>query len=481
MPQVRVVDDDVTETCGYKTLDMVENERLAARPQKRLRRVVRQRTHPLSTASGQDHGVHFDSAPRVSIFGYYRRIFRQGGSAMGAVEEAIQILTRGTEEILLEDALRKKLSMGRPLRIKAGFDPTAPDLHLGHTVLINKLRQFQDLGHEVLFLIGDFTGMIGDPTGKSTTRAPLTRDDVLENAKTYEEQIFRILDPERTLVVFNSSWLGEMRAAEVIQLAAKHTVARMLERDDFSKRFKSGQPIAIHEFLYPLIQGYDSVALKADVELGGTDQKFNLLVGRQLQEMYGQEPQVVITLPILEGLDGVQKMSKSLGNYIGITDPPQEMFGKIMSISDVLMWRYFELLSFRPMCDIESWRSAVTDGENPRDIKFLLAEELVSRFHDPSSAQRAKDDFITRFQKGAIPNEMPSMELPTREDGTLPIANLLKDAGLVKSTTEALRMISQGAVRIDGARLEDRGLLLSSGTTQVYQVGKRRFARITLL
>jgi tyrosyl-tRNA synthetase len=400
---------------------------------------------------------------------------------MGSVEDAIEILTRGTEEILLEDALRKKLTKGRPLRVKAGFDPTAPDLHLGHTVLINKLRQFQDLGHEVLFLIGDFTGMIGDPTGKSTTRAPLTRDDVLDNAKTYEEQIFRILDPERTLVVFNSSWLGEMRAAEVIQLAAKHTVARMLERDDFSKRFKSGQPIAIHEFLYPLIQGYDSVALKADVEIGGTDQKFNLLVGRQLQEMYGQDPQVVITLPILEGLDGVQKMSKSLGNYIGITDPPQEMFGKIMSISDVLMWRYFELLSFRPMCDIESWRSAVTDGENPRDIKFLLAEELVSRFHDPSSAQRAKEDFITRFQKGAIPNEMPSMELPTREEGTLPIANLLKDAGLVKSTTEALRMISQGAVRINGVRIKDRGLLLSSGTTQVYQVGKRRFAQITLL
>jgi tyrosyl-tRNA synthetase len=400
---------------------------------------------------------------------------------MGSVEDAIEILTRGTEEILLEDALRKKLSKGRPLRVKAGFDPTAPDLHLGHTVLINKLRQFQDLGHEVLFLIGDFTGMIGDPTGKSTTRAPLTRDDVLDNAKTYEEQIFRILDPERTLVVFNSSWLGEMRAAEVIQLAAKHTVARMLERDDFSKRFKSGQPIAIHEFLYPLIQGYDSVALKADVEIGGTDQKFNLLVGRQLQEMYGQDPQVVITLPILEGLDGVQKMSKSLGNYIGITDPPQEMFGKIMSISDVLMWRYFELLSFRPMCDIESWRSAVTDGENPRDIKFLLAEELVSRFHDPSSAQWAKEDFITRFQKGAIPNEMPSMELPTREEGTLPIANLLKDAGLVKSTTEALRMISQGAVRINGVRIKDRGLLLSSGTTQVYQVGKRRFAQITLL
>ncbi len=398
---------------------------------------------------------------------------------MGVVDDAFEVISRGTEEILVEDALREKLSKGRPLRVKAGFDPTAPDLHIGHTVLINKLRQFQDLGHEVMFLIGDFTGMIGDPTGKNATRAPLTRDDVLENAKTYEEQIFRILDPERTLVVFNSSWMGEMRAADLVQLAAKHTVARMLERDDFSKRFRSGQAIAIHEFLYPLIQGYDSVSLKADVELGGTDQKFNLLVGRQLQEAYGQEPQVVVTLPILEGLDGVQKMSKSLGNYIAITDPPDEMFGKVMSISDDLMWRYFELLSFRPMSEIEAFRRAVSEGENPRDIKFRLAEELVARFHDAASAERSRNGFIARFQKGVIPDDIPRLDLPAREGG-LPIANLLKEAGLVKSTSDALRMIGQGAVRVDGQRVEDRALQLQSGTTHVYQVGKRRFARVTV-
>lgn len=420
------------------------------------------------------------SAPLAGCFGYYLKLLQTRVSVMGAVDEAFAAICRGTEEILLEESLRKKLSKGRPLRVKAGFDPTAPDLHIGHTVLINKLRQFQDLGHEVMFLIGDFTGMIGDPTGKSATRAPLTRDDVLDNAKTYEEQIFRILDPERTLVVFNSSWMGEMRAADLVQLAAKHTVARMLERDDFSKRFKSRQAIAIHEFLYPLIQGYDSVALKADVELGGTDQKFNLLVGRQLQEAYGQEPQVVITLPILEGLDGVQKMSKSLGNYIGITDPPAEMFGKIMSISDDLMWRYFELLSFRPMSDIDAWRQSVADGENPRDVKFRLAEELVARFHDALAAQRAKEAFIARFQKGAIPDEMPALDLSAHEGGSLPIANLLKDAGLVKSTSEALRMIGQGAVRVDGQKVEDRALALGLGTTHVYQVGKRRFARVTV-
>jgi tyrosyl-tRNA synthetase len=375
--------------------------------------------------------------------------------------------------------LRKKLSQGRPLRVKAGFDPTAPDLHLGHTVLINKLRQFQDLGHEVLFLIGDFTAMIGDPTGKSATRAPLTREDVLDNAKTYEEQIFRILDPQRTPVVFNSSWMGELRATDLVQLAAHHTVARMLERDDFSRRVKSGQPIGIHEFLYPLIQGYDSVALKADIELGGTDQKFNLLVGRQLQEAYGQEPQVVITMPILEGLDGVQKMSKSLGNYIGITDAPEEMFGKIMSISDELMWRYFELLSFRPMSEIDAWRRAVAGGANPRDIKFRLAEELVTRFHDEPAAQRARAGFIARFQQGAIPDEMPHVRLAPREGGPVPIANLLKEADLVKSTSQALRMIDQGAVRVDGERIEDRSLTFQHGTTHVFQVGKRRFARVT--
>jgi tyrosyl-tRNA synthetase len=399
---------------------------------------------------------------------------------MGGLDEAFAIIKRGTDEILVEDALRHKLEKGRPLRVKAGFDPTAPDLHLGHTVLINKLRQFQELGHEVLFLIGDFTGMIGDPTGKNVTRKPLSRDEVLDNARTYEEQIFRMLDPERTLVVFNSSWMGEMRAADLVALAAKHTVARMLERDDFSKRFASGQAIAIHEFLYPLVQGYDSVALKADVELGGTDQKFNLLVGRQLQQAYGQEPQVVITMPILEGLDGVQKMSKSLGNYIGITDPPDEMFGKLMSISDELMWRYFELLSARPMSEIEAWRRAVLEGENPRDVKFRLAEELVARFHDASSAQCAREAFIARFQRGALPDELPELDVATNSGEALAIGNLLKEAGMVKSTSEALRLISQGAVRVDGVRIEDRALAIARGETHVYQVGKRRVARIRL-
>jgi len=398
---------------------------------------------------------------------------------MASVAEALEIIARGTEEILVVEELRKKLESGRPLRIKAGFDPTAPDLHLGHTVLINKLHQFQELGHEVLFLIGDFTGMIGDPTGKSATRPPLTRDDVLENAKTYEEQIFKILDPERTLVVFNSSWMGSMDAADLIQLAAKHTVARMLERDDFSKRYRGGQPIAVHEFLYPLIQGYDSVALKADVELGGTDQKFNLLVGRQLQESYGQEPQVVVTLPILEGLDGVQKMSKSLGNYVGITDAPDEMFGKIMSISDELMWRYFELLSRRTPDEIEGFRRDIDDGANPRDVKFLLAQEMVERFHDADSARSARENFVARFQKGAMPDDMPEVTLQA-PDGMLMIGNLLKEAGLVSSTSEAMRMIKQGAVKIDGERIEDAGLSCGAGETHVYQVGKRRFARVRL-
>jgi tyrosyl-tRNA synthetase len=398
---------------------------------------------------------------------------------MTSVQESLELIRRGAEEILVEEELIKKLQRGKALRIKAGFDPTAPDLHLGHTVLINKLRQFQDLGHEVMFLIGDFTGMIGDPTGKSATRPPLTRDEVLENAKTYEAQIFKILDPEKTLVVFNSSWMGSMSAADMIQLAAKHTVARMLERDDFSKRYKGGQPIAVHEFMYPLVQGYDSVALKADVELGGTDQKFNLLVGRQLQEAYGQEPQVVLTMPILEGLDGVQKMSKSLGNYIGIEDAPEEMFGKIMSISDELMWRYFELLSFRPMAEIEGFRSDIAAGANPRDIKFKLAEELVARFHDEAAASGSREAFIARFQKGAMPDDIPEVQLPSAEGG-LPIANVLKDAGLVSSTSEALRMLKQGAVRLDGERVDDRGLLLAAGTKVVCQVGKRRFARITV-
>ncbi|MCG7993402.1 MAG: tyrosine--tRNA ligase [Candidatus Thiodiazotropha lotti] len=395
------------------------------------------------------------------------------------VTGSLNLIKRGTEEVLPEELLIKKLKRGEPLKIKAGFDPTAPDLHLGHTVLINKLRQFQELGHEVIFLIGDFTGMIGDPTGKSATRPPLTREEVLENAKTYEHQIFKILDPTKTTVLFNSSWMGEMSAVELIQLAAKHTVARMLERDDFNKRYTSGQPIAIHEFLYPLVQGYDSVALKADVELGGTDQKFNLLVGRQLQEAHQQEPQVVITLPILEGLDGVQKMSKSLNNYIGITDQPEEMFGKVMSISDDLMWRYYELLSFRPMDEIEAWKAEVDGGANPRDIKVHLAGELVERFHSKEMAEKAHQAFIARFQKGQIPDEMPECELKS-ESGSYPIANLLKDGGLVKSTSEAMRMIKQGAVRIDGDRVEHASLTIEAGTTGVFQVGKRRFARITV-
>ena len=398
---------------------------------------------------------------------------------MTRVEEALEQIRRGADEILIESELKTKLERGKPLRIKAGFDPTAPDLHLGHTVLINKLRQFQDLGHEVMFLIGDFTGMIGDPTGKSVTRPPLTRDDVIENARTYEQQIFKILDPEKTLVMFNSSWMGEMSAADLIQLAAKHTVARMLERDDFNKRYTGGQPIAIHEFLYPLIQGYDSVAMKADVELGGTDQKFNLLVGRELQKHFGQEPQVVLTMPILEGLDGVQKMSKSLNNYIGIADPADEMFGKLMSISDDLMWRYFELLSFRPLAEIEQFKQEIAAGKNPRDIKFLLGEEIVARFHSQAEAIKARENFIARFQKGAMPDDMPEIELQSA-GGSLPIANLLKDAGLSKSTSEAMRSIQQGAVRVDGERVEDKAVQLAAGGEYVVQVGKRKFARVTV-
>ena len=393
--------------------------------------------------------------------------------------QGLQQIRRGAEEILVESELAECLKEGRPLRVKAGFDPTAPDLHLGHTVLLNKLRQFQELGHEAIFLIGDFTGMIGDPTGKNVTRKPLTRDEVLENARTYEKQIFKILDPEKTQVVFNSSWMGEMSAADLIQLAAKHTVARMLERDDFNKRYTSGQSIAIHEFLYPLVQGYDSVALKADIELGGTDQKFNLLVGRQLQESYGQKPQVVITMPILEGLDGVQKMSKSLGNYIGIAEPADEMFGKLMSISDELMWRYFELLSFRALSDIETLKAEMQAGRNPRDIKFELGRELVARFHSHAEAERAQQTFVARFQKGALPDDIPEHRLSGGEQG-MPVANVLKHAGLTSSTSEALRMIRQGAVRIDGERIEDTGLIVACGTRAVFQVGKRRFARICI-
>jgi tyrosyl-tRNA synthetase len=388
-------------------------------------------------------------------------------------------IRRGADEILVEAELVERLKSGRPLRIKAGFDPTAPDLHLGHTVLINKLRQFQDLGHEVLFLIGDFTGMIGDPTGKNVTRKPLTRDDVLANAATYEHQIYKILDPERTTVMFNSQWMGEMNAADLVQVAAKHTVARMLERDDFNKRYAAKQPIAIHEFLYPLIQGYDSVAMKADVELGGTDQKFNLLVGRELQKHYGQKPQVILTMPILEGLDGVQKMSKSLNNYIGINEKPDDMFGKLMSISDELMWRYFELLSFRPLGEIEQLRVDINEGANPRDIKFQLGQEIVARFHDKAAAESAQANFIARFQKGAMPDEMPELTV-SGEGGEVGIASLLKEAGLVGSTSEAFRMIKQGAVRVEGERISDKGMVVKSGNTHVFQVGKRRFARVTV-
>ena len=395
------------------------------------------------------------------------------------IEEQLASIKRGVDEILPEDELVKKLKEDRPLRIKAGFDPTAPDLHLGHTVLINKLRQFQDLGHEILFLIGDFTGLIGDPTGKSATRPPLTQEDVLENAKTYEHQVFKILDAEKTTVFFNSSWMGQMNAADMIQLAAKHTVARMLERDDFSKRYSNGQSISVHEFLYPLVQGYDSVALKADVELGGTDQKFNLLVGRQLQESYGQSPQVILTMPILEGLDGVQKMSKSLNNYIGIADAPNDMFGKIMSISDDLMWRYFELLSFRPLEEIEGFKSQIEQGENPRNIKFLLAEEIITRFHDEAAATAAREGFIAQFQKGAVPDDIPEIELEGGEEG-IPIANLLKDANLVGSTSDAHRMAKQGAVKMDGEKIADSRMKVMAGGPFIFQVGKRRFAKVTV-
>jgi len=393
--------------------------------------------------------------------------------------DGLEQIKRGAQEILVESELVDRLQEGRPLRIKAGFDPTAPDLHLGHTVLLNKLRQFQDLGHEAIFLIGDFTGMIGDPTGKNVTRKPLSRDEVIENARTYESQIFKILDPEKTLVMFNSSWMSDMDAADLIQLASRHTVARMLERDDFNKRYTAGQPIAIHEFIYPLVQGYDSVALRADVELGGTDQKFNLLVGRQLQESYGQKPQVVLTMPILEGLDGAQKMSKSLGNYIGIAEAADEMFGKLMSISDDLMWRYFELLSFRSLAEIEKLKRDVDAGLNPRDVKFELGREIVARFHSPSDAERAQSNFIARFRQGAMPENMPEVRLPAGQEG-LAIANVLKDAGLTTSTSEALRMIRQGAVRIDGERVDDAQLRLQAGASCICQVGKRRFARVLL-
>lgn len=398
---------------------------------------------------------------------------------MPTAAEQLDELKRGAVEILLESDLFRKLERGRPLKIKTGFDPTAPDLHLGHTVLINKMRRFQDFGHEVIFLIGDFTGMIGDPTGRNATRPPLTPEQVEANAVTYEQQIFKILDPERTRIDFNSRWMGRMDAAGLIQLASRYTVARMLERDDFNKRYRSGQSIAIHEFLYPLVQGYDSVALEADVELGGTDQKFNLLVGRHLQESYGQEPQVVVTMPLLEGLDGTSKMSKSLGNYVGITEDPEQMFGKLMSISDELMWRYLELLSFRSNAELAKLRLEVANGRNPRDVKFELGNEIVGRFHGRRAADAAREAFIARFARGELPDEMREVTLHTTGPG-LKLAQVLKDSALVPSTSAAYRMIDQGAVRIDGERVVDRTLELGAGRVYVVQVGKRELARITL-
>ena len=399
---------------------------------------------------------------------------------MGAsTNEAMELIKRGAAEVIPEDVLLKRLSEGRPLRVKAGFDPTAPDLHLGHSVLLNKLKQFQDLGHRALFLIGDFTGMIGDPTGKSATRKPLTREEVLENAKSYQDQIFKILDPAKTDVLFNSEWMNAMAPSDLIALAAKNTVARMLEREDFNNRYKTGQPIAIHEFLYPLIQGYDSVAMRADVELGGTDQKFNLLVGRQLQEAYGQPPQVVLTMPILEGLDGVQKMSKSLGNYVGITDAPDEMFGKLMSVSDELMWRYMELLSAESMSTIGMWKKACNEGDNPRNYKVKFAQEMIARFHDRASAERALESFEARFKQGLIPEDLMEVALDAPQDG-YPVANLLKDLGLTASTSESIRMIKQGGVKIDGEKVEDGKISLGKGAQGVIQVGKRKFAKFLL-
>ena len=398
---------------------------------------------------------------------------------MTEIADALSLIKRGSEELLLESEMLEKLAAGRPLRVKAGFDPTAPDLHLGHTVLINKLRHFQDLGHHVMFLIGDFTGLIGDPSGKNATRPPLSREQILENARTYQEQIFKILDPDRTEICFNSVWMDGVGAAGMIRLAAQQTVARMLERDDFAKRYAGGQPIAIHEFLYPLCQGYDSVAMKADVELGGTDQRFNLLMGRELQKHHGQKPQCVLMMPLLEGLDGVNKMSKSLGNYIGIDDPAFEIFGKVMSISDDLMWRYYELLSFKSSNEIATLKQSVSQGANPRDVKLLLAQELVARFHGVAAGEEAIRDFLARFQKGSMPDEMPEFVFPVVGAG-FPLPTLLKQTGLTGSTSEALRMIDQGGVRVNAEKVVDRDLLLKAGEPFVLQVGKRKFARVVL-
>ena len=394
-------------------------------------------------------------------------------------QDTLGIIKRGCDELLLEAELKQKLGLGRPLRIKAGFDPTAPDLHLGHTVLLNKMRQLQDLGHHALFLIGDFTGMIGDPTGKNATRPPLSREQVQENAQSYKEQVFKVLDPERTEVVFNSTWMDKLSAADMIRLAATHTVARMLERDDFGKRYMSQQPIAIHEFIYPLVQGYDSVALKADMELGGTDQKFNLLMGRELQKHYGQPAQCILTMPLLEGLDGVNKMSKSLGNYVGITESPQQMFGKLMSVSDELMWRYLELLSSESLATIAKWREETERGRNPRDIKVLLAQEMVTRFHSRRAADDALAEFEARFKQGVLPEDMPEITVAAT-GGQVGIAQLLKQAGLVPSTSEAMRMIEQGGVKLDGEKISDKALQIKAGAVVVAQVGKRKFGRVTV-
>ena len=398
---------------------------------------------------------------------------------MVTISHALEVIRRGCDELLVEEELVRKLQAGRKLRIKLGMDPTAPDLHLGHTVVINKLRHFQDLGHQVQFLIGDFTGMIGDPTGKNQTRPPLTREQIHQNAATYQKQVFKILDPERTEIMFNSTWSDKLGAEGMIRLCARYTVARILERDDFAKRYKGGQPIAMHELLYPLMQGYDSVAMKSDVELGGTDQKFNLLVGRELQKDWGQEPQCILTMPLLEGLDGVNKMSKSLGNYVGIDEPANEIFGKLMSVSDSLMWRYFELLSFRPLEEIRRWRDEVQAGRNPRDIKVALAEEIVDRFHGKGAGAKALTEFEARFRHGEIPENMPEVSLAV-PDGGLPVVQMLKQAGLTASTNEAVRMIEQGGVRLNGERLTDRLAKLPAGETVVAQVGKRKFARIRL-
>jgi tyrosyl-tRNA synthetase len=398
---------------------------------------------------------------------------------MDDIDRQLKIIKRGCEELIVEAELREKLKAGRPLRVKLGMDPTAPDLHLGHTVVINKLRQFQDLGHHIQFLIGDFTGMIGDPSGKNATRPPLSREQILQNAATYQEQVFKILDASKTEILFNSKWSDELGAAGMIRLAATWTVARMLERDDFGKRFAGHQPIAIHEFLYPLMQGYDSVAMKSDVELGGTDQKFNLLVGRELQKHYGLPQQCILTMPLLEGTDGVDKMSKSLGNYVGISESPESVFGKLMSISDELMWRYVELLSFETLETLSKWKAEVGEGRNPRDIKVLFAREIVARFHSTSAAEHAQSDFEARHREGAIPDKMPEVTVQTRGQ-EVPIAQLLKQAGLTASTSEALRMIDQGGVRVNGEKVADKGLAVKRGETVVLQVGKRKFARVTL-